>query len=364
MPRTNAQKLAAIQSWLGIKTLGVYVGIESYQKPLSYFENLAQQFENEGVDYGIIKFGEWGNLWYPVEDIWQIFLKHRRGMAPYYFIRPQSLARDTAICIDLARKRGGIILDAEEPYINQPSALASIVNAIRTEVPDAVIIISGYGDPEFAFGNSWPYAAMQQADGYQPQAYIGYWDVYKNLGWQYAIGWADGQCAQAFKVGNLGLDFPIQWAVNTQGVNEADIEPLAKYLMQWKESIAVWEVQDLTAPEVQLFKRGESESNVIAPPVVTPPAPPAPGPQPSPVPEQPKDVTIYIDQGDTMSTTIIVTAHQAGFNGTWQELLQAKNSAGETVISQLDAIAKGFGHPDGSNGGYLVFPKTHFTFIP
>jgi len=269
---SNSDKLTRIQQWLGVKTLGIYVGTYTASWTLAQFEAKAVQFAAQGVDYAIIKVGEAGHEWYngTFPAIRAVFLKHGVGCAPFYFNRPQYWQSDASICAKLANEAGGIILDCEEQFLNQSGPLRSLVDAVRAQAPDKCIVVTGYGDPTTALGFGWDFSAIQNADGYQPQWYIGWWTPYKQGGWQYAIGWADGQCAQQFAHFGLGQDFPIQPAINVEGVNEADLKPLCQYLTAWKDGVAVWENNDINGQMIADMKAGLGVS-VAAPVVATPP---------------------------------------------------------------------------------------------
>lgn len=254
-----AAKLQRVQSWLGTKTLDIYSGVytASWRAP-QFEQNLAIPYQREHVDTAIVKCGERGIEWYDgtFPAIRQVFLNHGVGCAPYTFPYPWSVQADIDLAAKLANEAGGVILDCEETFRNQSGALKALVNGVRAKAPDKVIIVSGYGDPTYAFGYSWDFSSIAEADAYQPQWYLGWWSPYHQHGWEYALNWADQQCADAFNHFGLGAGFPIQPAINVEGMNQNDLQPLAKHLAAWKEGIAVWEARDVTAPMIGYLEAG------------------------------------------------------------------------------------------------------------
>ncbi len=305
---SNADKQQRIARWLGTNTLGVYVGIETVNWRAPQFEeHLAIPLAAQGADWVAVKAGEY-QLWYDdtFAAIRSAFLRHGIGCAPYIFTHPWTWQTDAAMAIHLAQIAGGVILDDEETWVNHGDEHRAMIARIRAACPDACLISSGYGDPAYAFGTGWDFSAITECDAYQPQAYLGYWDIYHQQGWQAALTWADQQCGAMFTRFGLGADYPIQWAINCQGVNAGDMEPLARYLARWNAPLVVWEYQDVTGPELAALKRG-----LGTPPKIDPTPVPSPDPAPSP-PQH----TYTVQAGDTLSGI----AGKLGIAGGWQTL--------------------------------------------
>ena len=173
---TNADKLARTQKWLGQKTIGVYNGVYTEGWTLVQFEQEAITYRNMGVDYAIVKFGEGGEEWYGGSPQWAaikaVYYKHGVGIAPFWFNRPNFVNQDIQSCVKLANIFGGIILDTEDPFFGQSGALHAFINGIRAQT-QAVIGVTGYGDPTTAAGYSFDFSALANADFYNPEWYIG-----------------------------------------------------------------------------------------------------------------------------------------------------------------------------------------------
>ena len=254
-PLTGLQRM---QRWVGAQAVGVYLGIETVDWSMNDFANRANQFRDMGVDVAYVKVGEYGTEWYNgnFAAIRQIFLDRGVGCAPYLFCRPETWRGDLAIAVKMARLTGGVVLDCEEQFVNQGASLYNIVNGTRRSAPDACIIVSGYGDPLYAFGPKWPFDAIRDADAYQPQWYFGVWDAYKQHGYLGAIAWGDGQCADEFRRCGLGDMFAIQPAVNVEGMDQADYQGIAETLRRFTAGIVIWEAQQINANIIQQCRHG------------------------------------------------------------------------------------------------------------
>ncbi len=323
MTLTNAQKLEAIERWIGTNKVGVYSGIETVDWSISDFITMRDRYLKLGVDYAAIKFGEWIE-WYDtrVDAIGKVFQDKGIQVVPYWFCRPQNVLNDIRYCVMLAKKYKGVMLDCEEQFRGYSAQLKQLIDGIAAQVPDAVIIVTGYGDPVYAFGWSWDFSSIENAHGYQPQWYIGAWTPYYQNGWQYAIEWGDKQCAQAFEHFGLTDMYPIQPAINTRGVKLSDLQPLAKYLMSFKDGVMVWEYQESTddqLKEIIIGAKGTSVPPVIVP-SPTPPPPPVvvpPSPQPTPSP----DPLIHIVKtGEYLSEIAAEESHRLGYAISWPEI--------------------------------------------
>lgn len=251
-------KLHRTQGWMHPNTLGVYVGIEYEQSATSDYEALFSRYHGR-ADYLLIKCyeadspGKGNDLWIAPDVLAGIANKHGVGVAPYIYGHPDTWQQDAAQAVALARVFGGVVLDCEEPYLNNGTDLYRLVHTVREATPDSIIVVSGYGDPISAFpdgrgGTSWSFDAIADADCYQPQWYIGWWDAYRRTAsYRHAVSWGDEQCALAFNQRGLTTDFPIQPAMNVEGVNPNDIGPCSLWLREtWKLSCAVWEHHDIT----------------------------------------------------------------------------------------------------------------------
>ncbi len=356
---TNAEKLARLQQWTGINTLQTYLGIETVTWNIADFQAAALQAKQKNIDVVYVKCGEWGIEWYDQQfaQIRQRFLDAGVGCVPYWFCRPQALAADMAACIRLATIAGGICLDCEEQWIGYGALLRQLVSGIRAALPDTVIIISGYGDPLTALGTNWDFSAIADADAYQPQWYLGYWDVYHQSGWMTAIDWGDQQCATAFETSGLGADFPINPAINLQGVALTDFWAIAQYLKHWRCGITLWEWQALSPRIAQIIR------TALGAPQNSPPntPPPVPAPQPPPPPSVPHEGTYTIQSGDTVSGAIypfvsetLKSRNAPYYHGDYETFLSA-------ILPQLDTFAQQHGEAN-SDGGNHIWPGDTITF--
>lgn len=252
----NPGKLARVQAWLGKNTFAEYLGVETYQWSIAEFQHWIDTVSPDQPDVAYIKVGEYGQEWYggKFPDIRKLFIDKGIGVAPYVFCRPQFLEKDLIIATNVAQLCGGVVLDCEEQWINNNSLLYLLIGRLRDMVgPSPVILITGYGDPVTAVP-SFDFGALHPADGYQPQWYLGWWDIYHEKGYPKAITWGDGQCYQQFKTSGLGADFPIQPAMNVQGVAPGDIAPIVRYLLQWQTGVTVWEAQSIPATMRKVIK--------------------------------------------------------------------------------------------------------------
>lgn len=247
--------IARVQAWLGSKTVGVYCGIEFVNdRAAQYDAQVAQPLAAMGADYAIVKCADGATEWYDgtVAAIRSVFFKRGIGFAPYMWCVPGNQNATIRIAIHLAQVCGGVIFDMEDAWAGQDVEMAAILNAVRAAVPTACLIVTGYGDPLTKFGpTGFPFhtIATSKIDAYQPQWYIGVWDVYTQSGYEAAIDWGDKQCGAAF-----GPNFPLQPAIGLTKLRSADIAPLAAYVARWGTSVAVWEFEAATREIVQTLK--------------------------------------------------------------------------------------------------------------
>lgn len=261
-PKPPPVKLVRLQKWLGTNRLGVYFGIETNNWRAPDFHAAALKLRSWGVDYAAVKFGEWGIEWYDrtAPDIMAAFHAAGMGLVPFYFCRPQTWQADADICQHLANMAGGVKLDCEEQFINHGTELAGIVNTVRAKAPGACILVSGYGDPLTAFsdgrgGTAWSFDAIANADAYEPQTYLTYWDIYHRSGWAAGCDWSMQQCAKAFVQRGLGLSYPIAPCISTP-LNAGDYTPVARYFRKWNAGLCLWEYQTVTKEIVAACKAG------------------------------------------------------------------------------------------------------------
>lgn len=250
----NKGRLQRLQAWTGIKTFGMYIGVESRSWSVAEFEHYAETVKPNQPDVLYIKVGEIGQEWYNGQfpAIRELFLKQGIGVVPYVFCRPQTWQADADIAAKYAELAGGVCLDCEEQFINNNTQLWELTQRVRNQTTN-VIMVSGYGDPLTAVP-SWDFGALRVCDAYQPQWYIGWWSIYAARGYQTAFQWGDGQCYHQFMRVGLGADFPIQPATNVEGVNQSDLLGIGKYLLQWQAGFTVWEARDVTAEERAVFR--------------------------------------------------------------------------------------------------------------
>lgn len=249
--------LAAIQGWLGDKTVGIYIGIESQEWTPSQFDQAAANIKSWGGDYGIVKIGEGAGQWYngDIATLQQIFFRHGLGFAPYHYCLPGDSAANANIAAHAAKQCGGVILDIEDEFKGFDQDLATIFSGLRAQCPNEVIIMSGYGDPHYALGDAYPHHTIATApiDGYQPQWYIGVWDLYKSKGYLGAFSWGDRDIASVY-----GENVVLQPAISIQGIDPNDFEGMAAFLKNWHASLAIWEYQQCNAAIVGACKKGIS----------------------------------------------------------------------------------------------------------
>lgn len=249
-------KLAHLQTWLRPDTLGIYVGIEDENADNAVYQALMAKYAGK-ADYLTIKCYEHGSrsdgLWVNLRQLADDANAAHIGIAPYIFCHPESAALDIIRAVECADMFGGVVLDCEEQFVGHGAELYQLVHGVRAAKPDAIILVSGYGDPVIAFyngqgGSDWPFDAIRDADGYQPQWYLGWWDVYRNgHDFQKGVQWGDSQCAVAFVQHGLTTSFPISPAMNLVGLEGNDIGPLSRYLRAgWAASVMVWEEQSVT----------------------------------------------------------------------------------------------------------------------
>ena len=263
LPANQNPSLARVQTWLGDKTVGVYFGTDTVTWRAPQFVGPAQEIKSWGADYGIVKFGaDIGVEWYDgtVADIRKSFTDTGLGMAPYLYVNPGQVTNAAQIALHLCSVCEGVILDIEDGWGGYDSQLRYLLDTLHRGAPDACVILTGYGDPLYRFGQQgFPHGVVKAAlaqgvlHAYQPQWYFGVWDVYKNSGWQAAIDWGDADVASAY-----GADAILQPAISIEGVHPSDFQPVAQYLKNWHAGIALWYKDQGTADIVHQLKAGLS----------------------------------------------------------------------------------------------------------
>lgn len=256
-------KLSRVNAWLGIKTVGAYVspfarGYGKASPDWRYNEWLAyaKSMRAMGIDYLAYKVGERGVEWLDgqMASIRQAGLAAGVGMAPYIFPYPQSWQADARVAIKACQVAGGVILDCEEAFTNYPQQLQWLVDSVRTACPNACIIVSGYGDPAYAFGGKWNMGACKNADAYQPQWYFKVWDKYKQ-GYKAALDWGVNDVASQLQKYGLGLNYPVQPCIMAD-ISPSDYQPTATYLKAWHASLMLWHAGVLNPQMVAAYKAG------------------------------------------------------------------------------------------------------------
>jgi hypothetical protein len=260
-------KLARAQAWIRPPTLGGYIGIESSSWVDSQYQNALAVLKADGCDYAIVKCYEHGtpvhgdNYWLPLTLLADYANKAKLGIAPYIFCHPTSVSEDSDAAIGCAKEFGGVILDCEDEWVGHATELNALIGMVRKSVPNAVIIVSGYADPITRFpdgkgGTNWPFDAIQEADAYQAQFYIGGWQQYlAGHDFQSAIFWADHQLGLAFTQHGLTNSFPVTPALSVVGILGNQTAAIAQYLYKmFSLSLAAWEYQYLHADIVAALK--------------------------------------------------------------------------------------------------------------
>lgn len=265
-PPKPAPGLARVQSWLIPGHLGVYISpfheinqVRSALWRAPQFASLAVQLAAWGVDFMLIKTGEWGVEWYDGQfsQIRQACLEHGMGVCGYHFCRPEHWREDAAICAKIARQSQGIFLDCEEQFLGHHDELKALVETVRSGAPESCIIVTGYGAPDSAFNGKWPFDAIAQADAYQPQTYFtSPWTEYLQHGALAAINWGMNQVANEFTKYGLGLNYCIQPCISLGMRNFADYQIAARRCKDWQAALCVWEAQGLTADIARALKAG------------------------------------------------------------------------------------------------------------
>jgi hypothetical protein len=256
-PNANKVKLARVQQALGIRTVGIYFGIWTAPARQPQFADLAAQAKALGFDYAMVKFGEAGTLWYDGTElaIKQAFAQHQLPLVPYYYCRPNFATADRDSCIRLAREFGVIDLNVEEVFLHHGTELYAIVQGIRAAVPEAVIIADGYGDPVTAFGHTFPFDALADADCYQPQWYEsfiagGLPGALTAAAWLDALNKHDAECGEEFIRCKLGLDFPIRPCIDLASMNVAVAEAVGAWCAKFQAGVMCWEFHTVPSAEV------------------------------------------------------------------------------------------------------------------
>lgn len=255
----NAERLQALQNELGRDTYGEWWGVETFGFSLDAWKHTIETLDDAAKpDVLYIKYGEAGQEWYGAnaQAIYDLCLNAGIGCVPYVFCRPNTLDADLLLIDKLLALKNGdktnniIALNCEEQWVGHDGALHTLVDTIRRNHTNAVILVVGYGDPLTAVP-AWNFGAIVNADGYQPEWYIGYWTVYQQRSVQAAINWADAQCLTQFQRFGLGADFPIAPLISPEQMkSEDDVLAAVAYCLNWKCGVALWEAREIT-PELR-----------------------------------------------------------------------------------------------------------------
>jgi hypothetical protein len=251
---TNAQRLLRVQDWIGKNKYGIIMGVENKYQPLSWYQSYINGFGTQKPDVVYIKTGELGQDFtlgmFP--QIRNMFMAAGMGCVPYIYPRPGLLVSDVANAVKYGKIAGGVQVDAEELFTNQPAALTQLLADIRQGLGDGpVILVTGYADPQTATPG-WDFAALKYVDCYQPQMYTGYW-THANTedGWEPLVNWARKQLAAVLVQGNLGIDYPMAPIFNTENIPTEDwIFSEGEWaLEQFFAAFTLWEIRDTTVTE-------------------------------------------------------------------------------------------------------------------
>ena len=260
----NKIKLARSQQFLGGENkLGVYCGIWTFGKNAQQMVPIARNIKAWGFDYAYLKFEESGVQFFPspISDYRKVFADEGLHVIPYIYDRPQYTQVDIDTALRLIDVFGGIDFDLEEVFLGFGTQLTTLINEVRAQRPQAIIIADGYGDPISAFGSGgFPYAAIKHADCYQPQWYESF--MYGGLPgsmtwaqWQAGLDNNDAQCGQEFVRAGLGESFPIRPCVDF--VMSAEVAfNVGQWAAKFGLGLTVWEYKYCTAPLVAALKAG------------------------------------------------------------------------------------------------------------
>lgn len=249
-------RLAKLQAQIGAAKVGVYTGVYTANYSWAQFEGIAVDLKNKGADFALVKMGEGGQVWHGggFAGIRAQFVKHGLGCAAYWYCLPGGGQAQIDHCATLAQQVGMITLDVEDEYKGQGAALQALLDGVCNAAPDAVVIVTGYGDPIFAFGNTFPHAVIRNSKitAYQPQAYFGVWSRYLRDGVHAALQWCDDECGLAY-----GQSIVLQPAINVQGVRSLlDFQEAGHFWRPFQASVVIWEYQQVTADIIAAVKRG------------------------------------------------------------------------------------------------------------
>jgi hypothetical protein len=231
---------------------GLYIGNEYYNWSDSYKAAVHAQVANWGFNFVCPKVGGYGYTWYGTDDqlrawrdsAWNVGL----GYAPFIYSVPSTYYRDAQICSEITNAVGIAVVDMEDEWAYQYSAMTNFGNVYRSYNPYDPIVVTGYGDPITRFGSGvFPASQMTAwADGYSPQWYFGVWSIYYYNGVYAAINWADNECGQTF-----GWSYPEcpSYSIYSQWyggfVPDSDLSNAEEYGWNWQAPIWWWEYSDM-----------------------------------------------------------------------------------------------------------------------
>jgi hypothetical protein len=234
---------------------GLFIGNEFEEWSNSTRRSVFSRIRGWKFDFVCPKVGGYGTTWYSSDSELRDWRNWAHdvglGFVPFIYSVPGSSTRDAEICSELGNDCGIVVVDMEVEYRGANSAMANFGNVFRKHNPRTPIIVTGLGDPVYAYGaGGWPFKEMAYwADGYGPQWYYGEWLVYHESGVKAAINWGDSSCAQAF-----GDNFPLIPALSIYTVyTNSGILPLRdittgeNYAKNWKAPIFWWEYGGMNA---------------------------------------------------------------------------------------------------------------------
>lgn len=250
-------RLVALQKQFGSDKVGVYTGVWTVNDSAAQFGDIATHLMSIGADFALVKMGQGASVWHGDDfaAIRSAFLQRKLGCAPYWYCTPDGGQVQTDYCAKLAKDFGVLVLDIEDEYAHQDIAMQQLLNGVTNAAPDAVVIVSGYGNPSSHFGvGGWPdhTFATAKVTAYQGQFYFGVWTRYLQGSVAAALQWGVDDCFQAFGKGII-----LQPAINVQGVKSlADFTAAGAFWKPFKASVVIWEYQQVTADIIAAVKKG------------------------------------------------------------------------------------------------------------
>ena len=264
-PTPNYNSIAASSSGAGSLSSitsvlfgsGLYIGNEFEYWTETQMQTAFEQIRSWGFHFICPKVGGYGETWYTSDSQlqqWRTWaIQVGLGFVPFIYSVPSSYSRDADICSEIANDCGIVVVDMESEWESSSGEYNSDMAGFGTEYlknsANIPIVVTGYGDPTYAF-SGWPYSEMAAwAAGYSPQWYYGEWAEYNSYGVVSGVNWGDNFCAEAF-----GNNFPMIPSVSVYSayassgyLPNSDIAVGANYTSLWKAPVIWWEYGGMTA---------------------------------------------------------------------------------------------------------------------